>query len=225
MKLIGARQAWTDSQHESNASITAVASEKAESASKIRRSRITRHEVVFPALGEDKEERVLMARQRISISETRRTPLGRSTARAAHLVTMGKIQRAIGTLPFQVEQLGHFLYHPCMTMQHVMNAEKLILADTDFSAMTAAKAAKARCLVTIALQSYKATITGASEWGPARVAESMKAFYGAAIEPKRWDRDWLAVWETLKAAIHARDIEAQSPIWQVIHSEKDESAA
>jgi hypothetical protein len=112
-----------------------------------------------------------------------------------------------------------------MTMQHVMNAEKLILADTDLSTMTTAKAAKARCLVTIALQSYKATITGAPEWGPARVAESMKAFYGAAIEPKHWDRDWLVLWEQLKVVIHARDTEAQAPVWQVIHAEKDESAA
>jgi hypothetical protein len=225
MKLIGARQAWTDSQHESNASITAVAAEKAESAVKIKKAKPSRREAVFPAMGEDKEERFTVPRQRVSISETRRTPLGRSTARAAHLVTMGKIQHAIGTLPFKVQQFGHFLYHPCMTMQHVMNAEKLILSDADFSEMTAAKVAKAQCLVTVALQSYKAEITGAAEWGPARVADALKAFYGVALEPKHWDRDWITVWVALKEVIQARDIEAQSPIWQVIHAEKEESAA
>ncbi|MBN3966297.1 hypothetical protein IMW75_13550 [Pseudomonas gregormendelii] len=225
MKLIGARQAWTDSQHESNASISAVAIDSAKSATIARKARARQHEVVFAAMGEDKEARIKVARQKISFSETRRTPIGRSTARAAHLAMMGKIQRAIGTLPFQVQQFGHFLYHPCLTMQHVMNAVLLITAKTQLADLSSAKRVKAQYLVTIALQSYKAEVTGAPEWGPARIAAEMQVFFGVTIEPKHWNRDWLGLWEALKDVIKAVDLEAQSPVWQVIHSEKEESAA
>lgn len=225
MKLIGARQAWTDSQHESNASISAVAIETAKSAAQKSRSRIRRHEAVFAAVGDDKEERIQIVRQRISISETRRTPLGRSTARAAHLTMMGKIQRAIGTLPFQVQQFGHYLYSPIPNMRYVMNADKLIAAKADLAELTPLKRARAQYLVTIALQSFKCETTGAPEWGPARVAEEMMAFYGLAIDPNNWNRDWRPMWEMLKAVIKEVDVDAQSPIWQVIHAEKEEGAA
>lgn len=225
MKLIGARQAWTDSQHESNASITAAAIDSAQSAAAVKKTRARQHEVVFAAMGEDKAERILVARQKISISETRRKPIGRSTARAAHLVTMGKIQRAIGTLPFQVQQFGHFLYHPMMTMQHVMNAVMLVASKAELPDLTSAKRVKAHYLVTLALQSYKAQVSGAAEWGPARVAAEMNSFFGVTIDPKNWTRDWLDLWESLKAAIEEVDIQAQQPIWQVIHAEKDQEAA
>lgn len=226
MKLIGARQAWTDAQHESNTSISAVATEKAESATKIKKRRAALHEVVFAALGDEyKEERIQVVRQKISISETRRTPIGRSTARAAHLVTMGKIQRAIGTLPFQVQQFGHYLYHPMMNMRHVMNAVLLITAKAQLPDLTSAKRVRAQYLVTLALQSYKGEVHGAAEWGPARVAAEMDAFFGVTIDPKNWTRDWLDLWESLKAIIAEVDIQAQQPIWQVIHAEKDEEAA
>jgi hypothetical protein len=225
MRLISARQAWTDSQHESNASITAVASEKAESASQIKKARARRHEVVFAAVGDEKEERIKLVRQRISISETRRTPIGKSTARAAHLAAMGKVQRAIGTLPFQVQQFGHYLYHPCMTMQHVMNAVMLITAKAELPDLTSAKRVKAQYLVTLALQSYKQGALGGEEWGPARIADEMKAFFGVSIDPKNWTRDWAALWESLNDIIEKVDLEAQSPLWQVIHSEKEGNAA
>ena len=225
MKLIGARQAWTDSQHESNSSISAVAIDSAKSATVAKRARAQQHEVVFAAMGDDKEERIKVARQRISISETRRTPIGRSTARAAHLATMGKILRAIDTLPFQVQQFGHFLYSPCMNMRHVMNAVLLITAKAELPDLTSAKRVKAQYLVTLALQSYKGEVSGAAEWGPARVAAEMKDFFGVSIDPKNWTRDWLDLWESLKEVIREVDIEAQQPVWQVIHAEKDEDAA
>lgn len=225
MKLISARQVWTESQHESNASISAAAIEKAESAPVKTGNRMRRHEAVFAALGDDKEERIQVVRQRISISETRRTPVGRSTARAAHLATIGKVLRAIDTLPFQVQQFGHFLYHPMMTMQHVMNAVLLITAKAQLPDLTSAKRVKAQYLVTMALQSYKGEVHGAAEWGPARVAAEMNAFFGVSIEPKHWNRDWLDLWESLKKVIAEVDIQAQQPLWQVIHSEKEEEAA
>jgi len=226
MKLIGARQAWTDAQHESNTSISAVATERAESATKIKKRRAALHEVVFAALGDEyKEERIQVVRQKISISETRRTPIGRSTARAAHLVTMGKVQRAIETLPYQVQQFGHYLYHPMMNMRHVMNAVLLITAKAQLSDLTSAKRVKAQYLVTMALQSYKGEVHGTAEWGPARVAAEMKDFFGVSIEPKHWNRDWLTLWESLKEVIKEVDIQAQQPVWQVIHAEKDEQAA
>lgn len=225
MKLISARQVWTESQHESNASISAVAIDKAESAPVKSGSRMRRHEAVFAALGEDKEERIQVVRQRISISETRRTPVGRSTARAAHLATIGKVLRAIDTLPFQVQQFGHFLYHPAMTMQHVMNAVLLVAAKAELPDLTSAKRVKAQYLITLALQSYKAQVSGAAEWGPARVASEMKEFFGVTIDPKNWTRDWLDLWEYLKKVITEVDIQAQQPVWQVIHAEKDEEAA
>jgi len=225
MKLIGARQAWTDSQHESNASITAAAIDSAQSAASVKKARARLHEVVFAALGDDKAERIMATRQRISISETRRTPIGRSTARAAHLATIGKILRAIDTLPFQVQQFGHFLYHPMMTMQHVMNAVLLITAHAKLPNLTSAKRVKAQYLVTLALQSYKAEVSGAAEWGPARVAAEMKTFFGVTIDPKNWTRDWLDLWESLKEFIKEVDIQAQQPVWQVIHAENDEEAA
>jgi hypothetical protein len=225
MKLIGAGQAWTDSQHESNASITAAAIDSAQSAAAVKKSRARQHEVVFAAMGEDKEARIMVARQKISISETRRKPIGRSTARAAHLVTMGKIQSAIGTLPFQVQQFGHFLYHPMMTMQHVMNAVLLVASKAELPDLTSAKRVKAHYLVTLALQSYKAQVCGAAEWGPARVAAEMNSFFGVTIDPKNWTRDWLDLWESLKEVIAEVDIQAQQPVWQVIHAEKDEEAA
>lgn len=225
MKLINARQVWTEAQHESNASISAVAIDRAESAPVKAGNRMRRHEAVFAALGEDKEERIQVVRQKISISETRRTPIGRSTARAAHLATIGKVLRAIDTLPFQVQQVGHFLYHPCMTMQHVMNAVLLITAKAALPDLTSAKRVKAQYLVTMALQSYKGEVSGAAEWGPARVATEMKDFFGVSIEPKHWNRDWLELWDSLKAVIKEVDIQALQPIWQVIHAEKEEEAA
>lgn len=225
MRLIGARQAWSDAQHESNASISAVAAEKAETGTKARAERIKRREAVFAAIGDDKEERIQVVRQRISISETRRTPIGRSTARAAHLATIGKVLRAIDTLPFQVQQFGHYLYHPCMTAVHMLNAEKLIWNEVDFSALTDAKAAKVHCMITVALQSYKAEVHGGPAWGPARVAEGMQKLYGITIEPKHWNRDWIEIWDFLRQAIHDVDIEAQQPVWQVIHAENAEHAA
>ncbi|PXX59504.1 hypothetical protein SAMN05660489_04529 [Pseudomonas sp. LAMO17WK12:I10] len=228
MKLINARQVWTEAQHESNASISAVAIERAEAAPVKTGGRISKREAKFPALGSEKGEEAAhfsVPGQRISISETRRTPIGRSTARAAHLATIGKVLRAIDTLPFQVQQFGHYLYHPCMTAVHMLNAEKLIWADTDFSALTDAKAAKVHCLVTCALQSYKAEANGGTPWGPARVAEGMMKLYGIAIEPKVWDRDWKAIWDFLRAAIKEVDDQAQQPVWQVIYAEREESAA
>ena len=225
MKLISARQVWTESQHESNASISAAAIEKAESAPVKTGNRMRRHEAVFAALGDDKEERIQVVRQRISISETRRTPVGRSTARAAHLATIGKVLRAIDTLPFQVQQFGHFLYHPMMTMQHVMNAVLLITAKAKLPDLTSAKRVKAQYLVTMALQSYKGEVHGSAEWGPARVAAEMGVFFGVSIEPKHWNRDWLDLWESLKKVIAEVDIQAQQPLWQVIHSEKEQAAA
>jgi hypothetical protein len=225
MKLINARQVWTEAQHESNASISAVAIDKAQSAPIKKGQRMRRAEAVFAALGDDKEERIQVVRQKISISETRGTPAGRSTARAAHLATIGKVLRAIDTLPFQVQQLGHYLYHPCMTMVHVLNAEKLIWNDVDFSALTDAKAAKAHCMITIALQSYKVEAHGGEQWGPARVAEGMLKLYGVRIEPKVWDRDWKDVWNFLREAISEVDVQALQPVWQVIFDEKSEDAA
>ena len=225
MRLINARQVWTESQHESNASISAVAIDKAESAPVKTGNRMRRHEAVFAALGEDKEERIQIVRQKISISETRRTPIGRSTARAAHLATIGKVLRAIDTLPFQVQQFGHYLYHPAMTMRHVMNAVLLITAKAELPDLTSAKRVKAQYLVTLALQSYKGEVVGAAEWGPARVAAEMKDYFGVSIEPKHWNRDWLELWKSLKKVIAEVDIQAQQPIWQVIHSENEEDAA
>jgi hypothetical protein len=179
-----------------------------------------RHETVFAALGDDKEERIQIVRQKISISETRRTPIGRSTARAAHLTTIGKVLRAIDTLPFQVQQFGH----PAMTMRHVMNAVLLITAHAKLPDLTSTKRVKAQYLVTLALQSYKGEIVGAAEWGPARVAAEMKTFFGVTIDPKNWTRDWLDLWESLKEVIKEVDIQAQQPVWQVIHAEKEEAA-
>jgi hypothetical protein len=225
MRLITASQAWTDAQHESNASISAVAIDSAASATISKKVRERQYEVIFAAMGDDKEERIKATRQRISISETRRTPIGRSTARAAHLTTIGKVLRAIDTLPFQVQQLGHYLYHPCMTLRHVMNAQQVVSASADFVGMSDSKLSKAECLITIALQSYKSEVHGGAEWGPARVVEAMLEFYGIVIDPKNWTRDWLGVWGALKAAIKEVDIQAQQPVWQVIHAEKDEEAA
>ncbi|MEB0078025.1 hypothetical protein QN386_22280 [Pseudomonas sp. CCI3.2] len=225
MRLITASQAWTDAQHESNISISAVAIDSAASATIAKKSRERLHETIFAAIGDDKEERIMVARQRISLSETRRTPIGKSTHRAAHLMTIRKVLRAIGTLPFQVQHLGHYLYHPCLSMRHVMNAQQLISASVDFSGMSDAKLAKAECMVTVALQSYKAEVHGGQQWGPARVTEAMMEFYGVTIEPKHWNRDWLTLWGQLRAVIHEVDIQAQQPVWQVIHTEKDEEAA
>jgi len=225
MKLINARQAWTDAQHESNASISAAAADRAKSATVVRKEKAALREIIFAAQGDDKEERIKAVRQKIHIAETRRTPIGRSTHRAAHLVTMGKVQKAIESLPFQVQQLGHYLYHPCMTVVHMLNAEKLIWSDTDFRALSDAKAAKVHCLITCALQSYKAEANGGAAWGPARVSDAMMKLYGIAIQPKHWDRDWLDIWNFLRKAIEGVDIQAQQPVWQVIHAENSEDAA
>ena len=60
---------------------------------------------------------------------------------------------------------------------------------------------------------------------PARVAAEMNTFFGVTIDPKNWARDWLYLWESLKEVIKEVDIQAQQPLWQVIHSEKDQEAA
>lgn len=165
MKLINARQVWTEAQHESNASISTAAIDRAESAPVKKGARMRRHEAVFAALGDDKEERIQVVRERISISETRRTPVGRSTARAAHLAMMGKVLRAIDTLPFQVQQFGHYLYHPAMNMRHLLNAVLLITAKAALPDLTSAKRIKAQYLATLALQSYKGEVQSAGSGG------------------------------------------------------------
>lgn len=225
MKLINARQVWTEAQHESNASISAAAIERAATAPVKSGSRMRRHEAVFAAIGDDKEERIQVVRQKISISETRRTLVGRSTARAAHLATIGKVLRAIDTLPFQVQQFGHYLYHPTMNMRHLLNAVLLVTAKAALPDLTSAKRVKAQYLVTLALQSYKGEVHGAAEWGPAKVAAEMNSFFGVTIDPKNWTRDWLDLWESLKEVVKEVDIQAQQPVWQVIHAEKEEEAA
>jgi hypothetical protein len=228
MKLIGARQAWTDSQHESGASISAVAIETAKSGIKKSKARIQRRESFFPAMGPEENEkagRFPVLGQRISISETRPTSAGRSTARVAHLTMMGKFQRAIATLPFQVQQFGHYMYSPIPNMRYVMNAVLLIAIRAELSELTPLRRARAHYLVTAALHSFKCEVTGASEWGPARVAEEMKAFYGLAVDPNNWNRDWKPTWDLLKATIKEVDIEAQQPLWQVITAESEEGAA
>lgn len=228
MKLIGARQAWTDSQHESNASISAVAIETAKTGIKKSKARIQRRESFFPAMGNEENEKAgcfPVLGQRISISETRRTPAGRSTARAAHLTMMGKIQRAIATLPFQVQQFGHYMYSPIPNMRYVMNAMLLISTKADLSELTSLKRARAQYLVIAALQSFKSEVTGAPEWGPARVTEELRAFFGLSIDPNNWNRDWKPTWEMLKATIKEVDIDAQFPVWQVIHAENECGAA
>ena len=225
MKLINARQVWTEAQHESNASISAVAIDKAQSAPIKKGQRMRRAEAVFAALGDDKEERIQVVRQKISISETRGTPVGRSTARAAHLATIGKVLRAIDTLPFQVQQFGHYLYHPAMNMKHLLNAVLLVTAKAALPDLTSAKRVKAQYLVTLALQSYKGEVHGAAEWGPARVAAEMTTFFGASVDQNNWNRDWRDLWISLRKVIEEVDIQAQQPVWQVIHSEKDQDAA
>jgi hypothetical protein len=225
MKLINARQVWTEAQHESNASISAVVIERGESALVKKGARMRRHEAVFAALGDDKEERIEIVRQRISISETRRTPVGRSTARAAHLAMIGKVLRAIDTLPFQVQQFGHYLYHPAMNMRHLLNAVLLITTKAALPDLTSAKRVKAQYLVTLALQSYKGEVQGASEWGPARVASEMMEFFGVSVDQNNWNRDWRDLWVSLRKIIEEVDIEAQQPLWQVIQSERGQEAA
>lgn len=228
MKLINARQVWTEAQHESNASISAVAIDRAESAPVKTCGRIGKRDAQFPAMGSDKGEeagRFSVPGQRISISETRRTSAGKSTARAAHLATIGKVLRAIDTLPFQVQQFGHYLYHPAMNMRHLLNAVLLITAKAALPDLTSAKRVKAQYLVTLALQSYKGEVAGSAEWGPARVTAEMLTFFGMTIDPKNWTRDWLDLWESLKEVIKEVDIQAQQPLWQVIHAEKDQEAA
>ena len=129
------------------------------------------------------------------------------------------------SLPFQVQQFGHYLYHPAMNMKHLLNAVLLITAKAALPDLTSAKRVKAQYLVTLALQSYKGEVHGAAEWGPARVAAEMNTFFGVTIDPKNWARDWLYLWESLKEVIKEVDIQAQQPLWQVIHSEKDQEAA
>ena len=225
MKLINARQVWTEAQHESNASISAVAIDKAQSAPIKKGRRMRRAEAVFAALGDDKEERIQVVRQKISISETRGTPLGRSTARAAHLATIGKVLRAIDTLPFQVQQFGHYLYHPAMNMKHLLNAVLLITAKAALPDLTSANRVKAQYLVTLALQSYKGKVAGSAEWGPARVSAEMMTFFGATVDQNNWNRDWRDLWIALRKLIEEVDIQAQQPLWQVIHSENDKESA
>lgn len=228
MKLINARQVWTEAQHESNVSISAVAIDRAESAPVKTGGRIGKRQAQFPALGSEVGEeaaRFSVPGQRISISETRRTSAGRSTARAAHLATIGKVLRAIDTLPFQVQQFGHYLYHPAMNMKHLLNAVLLVTAKAALHDMTSAKRVKAQYLVTLALQSYKGEVAGSAEWGPARVAGEMSAFFGVTIDPKNWTRDWLSLWDFLKSVIKEVDTQAQLPLWQVIHSENNQEVA
>lgn len=112
-----------------------------------------------------------------------------------------------------------------MNMRHLLNAVLLITAKAALPDLTSAKRIKAQYLVTLALQSYKGEVQGAAEWGPARVAAEMDAFFGVTIDPKNWTRDWLGLWESLKEVIQEVDIQAQQPLWQVIHAEKDQEAA
>ncbi len=81
---------------------------------------------------------------------------------------------------------------------------------------------KAQYLVTLALQSYKGEVHGAAEWGPARVAAEMMTFFGVSVDQNNWNRDWRDLWVSLRKVIEEVDVQAQQPIWQVIHSEKDQ---
>ena len=118
-----------------------------------------------------------------------------------------------------------YLYHPMMTMRHVMNAVLLITAKAALPDRTQARRVKAQYLVTLALQSYKGEVHGAAEWGPARVAAEMMEFFGASVDQNNWNRDWRDLWVSLKGIIEEVDIQVLQPIWQVIHAENDQVAA
>ena len=215
--------AWHDSMHEYSLSITAASMSQAQTATKqtaIRRQTI---EAVFAAQGEDKEARILVARQKMDAKETRADRFD-STRRAARIAQMAKVQAAIRSLPPRLQQFGNLLYAPASTAVELECSRYVLARFTPWPAMPVEKAAKAQCLVLPALLSYRGSAFGGQQdWSPGRVAEFV-ASYDENIPVANWARDWAEVWERLLNTAAGFDQQALAPVWAVINAERREAA-
>lgn len=219
MVYTDARVAWHDSMHEHSLSITAASMSQAQSAKKqtaIRRQTI---EAVFAAQGDDKEARIQVARQKLDAKETRSDRFD-STARAARVAAMAKVQAAIKCLPVRLQQFGNLLYAPTATAAELECSRYLLARFTPWPAMSVEKAAKAQCLVLPALFSYRGSAFGGQgDWAPGRIAEFV-ASYDEQIAVGNWARDWQPVWERLLNTAAGFDQQALAPVWAVINAER-----
>lgn len=226
MRLITARQAWHDSQHESHASIMQAAIEgvKSETKRTQRRSRLV--DAVFAATGDEEEARIKVAAQKVSASETRRTGRDTSSARCIHMLTMGKVQSAIASLPKPLQHFGHFLYSPLSNVRDQDVARTLAWFKAELPEMSRVKESRAFCMVLPALQSYRGEVNGGrDEWGPARVATFVAEWYGEAINTSQWQRDWAPIWDVLKNTIGELDQKALQPVEVLIDGSRQQQVA
>lgn len=186
MKLISARQAWHDCFHESRDSTLAVAASKAQ----------------------------LGKRGRVA-NETH--PERKDTnGRCAHMLAAGLVQAAINTLPKPLQHFGHCLYSPFANGQDLNVAHALVWFTAELPACSAKKREVAYTVALAALRSHQAAVMGRDPWGPAKVSEFVREWYGAKIDPANWMRDWHVIWEVLAHAVDKLDAKALRPVAEVI---------
>lgn len=221
MRLITARQAWHDSQYESRGSITAATLDHAKLGTKRAASKPKTIEAVFAAVGDEEESRVKVVAQRMEVQETRRSARDNSSARCAHMMTMGRIQHAIASLNKPLQHFGHYLYSPLANVRDQDVARTLVWFVWDKPAgLTKVKESRAYCLVLPALVSYQGVVTGGrDEWTPGRIAEFVADWYGEKISVSQWARDWAPIWEGLQRAIGEMDRKALEPVEMVLNRE------
>jgi len=223
MRLISPRQAWHDAQYESRGSITAAILDHAKIKTKRAAEKRRTIEAVFAAVGDDEEDRIKIAAQRMEVQETRRTARDNSTARSAHMATMGRIQAAISSLPKPLQHFGHHLYSPLNNVRDQDVARTLVWFSWSRPAgMSKVKESRAYCMVMPALMSYVGVVVGGrEEWGPSRIAQFVADWYGERISISQWTRDWAPIWEGLLRTITELDQKALEPVEQAITEERE----
>lgn len=186
MKLISARQAWREALHESRDSVLAAAAEK-----------------------------VKLGKRGRVIGETMPS-MRDSNGRCAHMLAAGLVQSAIGTLPKPLQHLGHALYSPVANGQDINVAHALVWLTVELDDCTAKRREVAYWMALAAIKSHQAAVNGREAWGPGRVSEFVRDWYGTKVSVANWARDWAAIWSAIASTVDQLDAKALKPVAAVI---------
>ncbi|WKL53100.1 hypothetical protein Q1W70_00400 [Pseudomonas kielensis] len=186
MKLISARQAWREALHESRDSVLAAAS-----------------------------ERVKLGKKGRVVGETMPS-MRDSNGRCAHMLAAGLVQSAIGTLPKPLQHFGHALYSPIANGQDINVAHALVWLTVDLGDCTAKRKEVAYWMALAAIKSHQAAVNGRESWGPGRVSDFVRDWYGTTVSVSHWARDWAAIWGAIASTVDKLDAKALKPVAAVI---------
>ncbi|WNW10112.1 hypothetical protein RRX38_02765 [Pseudomonas sp. DTU_2021_1001937_2_SI_NGA_ILE_001] len=186
MRLVSARQAWRDALHESRDSVLAAAAERAK-----------------------------VGKRGYVAGETMPSMLD-SNGRCAHMLAAGLVQQAISTLPKPLQHFGHTLYSPVATGQDLNIAHALVWFTAELPVLSAKREEVGYWMALAAIKSHQAVISDREGWGPARVCEFVRDWYGVRISVANWARDWAGIWAAILVAVDQLDAKALRPVAQVV---------